>query len=235
MATAHAPEYERVYVWELPIRIYHWVNAGCLVLLACSGYLIGNPMTLAPASEAYEQYWFGTLRFAHFAAGFVLLFNFVIRIYWGFVGNRYARWARFIPHRRKDLRELIETLRVDILQTTPGEHVSIGHNALAALTYLVLFLATLVQIFTGIALYSSMSSWGFTKLFSWVVPLLGGDMAVRQWHHAAMWFFILFAMVHVYMIVYHDFVEGRGTASSIVGGWKFERKGVLERRERRSR
>jgi len=232
MATAHAPEYERVYVWELPIRIYHWVNAGCLVVLACSGYLIGNPMTLADAGEAYEQYWFGTLRFTHFAAGFLLLFNFLIRIYWGFVGNRYARWVRFIPHRRKDFRELIETLKVDILQTTPGEHVSIGHNALAALSYVGLFLATIAQILTGFALYSSMSSWGFTKAFSWVVPLLGGDMAVRQWHHAAMWFFILFAMIHVYLVLYHDFVEGRGTMSSIVGGWKFERKDVLKRQEK---
>ena len=33
----------RVYVWQLPVRVYHWVNALCVVALACTGYLIGHP------------------------------------------------------------------------------------------------------------------------------------------------------------------------------------------------
>ena len=32
------------------------------------------------------------MRFIHFVAAFVFFFNFLVRIYWGFVGNRYARW-----------------------------------------------------------------------------------------------------------------------------------------------
>ena len=36
-----------------------------------------------------------------------------------------------------------------------------------------------------------------------------------------MWFFIVFSMVHVYLVFYHDYVEGRGVISSMVGGWKF--------------
>ena len=59
------------------------------------------------------------------------------------------------------------------------------------------------------------------QLFAWVVPLMGGDFAVCQWHHMMMWFFIIFAMIHVYLVCYHDYVEGRGVASSMVGGWKF--------------
>ena len=27
-------EYRRVYVWELPVRAYHWINAISLTLLA---------------------------------------------------------------------------------------------------------------------------------------------------------------------------------------------------------
>ena len=36
-----------------------------------------------------------------------------------------------------------------------------------------------------------------------------------------MWFFIVFTIVHVYLVFYHDYVEGHGVMSSMVGGWKF--------------
>ena len=36
--------------------------------------------------------------------------------------------------------------------------------------------------------------------------------------------FCTFIIVHVYLAFYHDYIEGRGTISSIVGGWKFDRE-----------
>jgi len=68
----HLPvEYRRVYVWELPVRVYHWINAVALVLLCVTGYLIGSPIRAFYAAEAYQQYWFGVVRFIHFTAAFV--------------------------------------------------------------------------------------------------------------------------------------------------------------------
>ena len=32
------------YVWEVPVRIWHWVMALCLVVLWTTGYLIGSPL-----------------------------------------------------------------------------------------------------------------------------------------------------------------------------------------------
>jgi Ni/Fe-hydrogenase 1 B-type cytochrome subunit len=223
-----SPVFRRIYVWEWPVRLYHWVNALAVVLLILTGYLIGNPPALTYHSEAYQQYWFGTVRFIHFVSAFVFFFNFLVRIYWGFVGNRYARWNNFVPHDRKQFEEIRETLRVDILQQGEGEKISIGHNALAGFTYFLSFIVFLFQAATGFALYASMSTSFLPKLFAWVVPLMGGDFEVRRWHHIGMWFFILFAMVHVYLVFYHDYVEGRGTTSSMVGGWKFEREDRIE-------
>ena len=38
-ADGNAPvEYRRVYVWELPVRVYHWINAVALVALCVTGY-----------------------------------------------------------------------------------------------------------------------------------------------------------------------------------------------------
>jgi Ni/Fe-hydrogenase 1 B-type cytochrome subunit len=213
--------YRRLYVWELPVRLYHWLNALCVVTLCVTGFLIGRPLAIVYSAEAYQQYWFGTVRFIHFVAAFVFFFNFLFRIYWGFAGNRYARWTNFIPFKRAQWHEINKTLEVDILQTAPSEKISVGHNALAGLIYFLSFLAFLFQAITGFALYSSMSQSILPRMFAWIVPVMGGDFAVRQWHHAFMWFFVLFAIVHVYLVFYHDYIEGRGTTSSMVGGWKF--------------
>ena len=210
-----------VYVWELPVRIYHWVNVACVLALVVTGYIIGSPPALQSADEASFSYWFGTVRFVHFLAAFVFFFNFVFRIYWGFVGNRYARWDNFIPSRKRKFREIGEVLKVDILQTEVQPFESLGHNALAGLTYFGLFLAFLFQSVTGFGMYAAMSEAWFPQLFSWIVPLMGGDQAVRQWHHMMMWFFIIFSMIHVYLVFYHDYIEARGVTSSMVGGWKF--------------
>ena len=225
--TAPSPSFQRLYVWEFPVRAYHWINAICVFTLIVTGFVIGNPTTIRYAEEAYQQYWFGTVRFAHFVTAFVFFFNFLVRIYWGFVGNRHSRWTNFIPHKRAQWREVVETLRVDVLQTKAHGELCVGHNALAGFVYFLSFLVFIFQAVTGFALYSSMSSALFPRMFAWIIPLMGGDFAVRQWHHVFMWFFVVFTIVHVYLVFYHDYVEGRGTTSSMVGGWKFERQDVL--------
>jgi len=224
MANASVATYQRVYVWELPVRFYHWVNALCVMVLIVTGYLIGNPQSIFYASEAYQQYWFGAVRFTHFVTTFVFFFTFLARIYWGFVGNAFARWTNFIPYKRVQVEEIGEVLKVDVLQTKLRRDISLGHNSLAGFIYFLSFLAFLFQSATGFALYSSMSKAFLPQMFRWIVPLMGGEFRVRQWHHAMMWFFILFAIVHVYLVFYHDYIEGRGTTSSMVGGWKFLRR-----------
>src|SRR5436853_157226 len=96
-ATLQTAPFRRIYVWELPVRATHWINAIAITVLVVTGYLIGSPLVIWRDVEPSNQYWFGWMRFAHFASGYLLLFSFLFRFYWGFVGNRYARWANFIP------------------------------------------------------------------------------------------------------------------------------------------
>lgn len=210
-----------VYVWQLPVRFYHWLNAACIVVLCTTGFLIGNPPAFASSAEASFSYWFGVTRFIHFVTAFVFFFNFLMRLYWGFAGNRYARWDNFILLKKKQWKEVGEVLKVDILQLDNKPLESVGHNSLASLSYFFTFIAFLIQSLTGFALYSAMSESWFPKLFAWIDPLLGGDLATRQVHHLFMWIFIVFAIIHIYLVFYHDYVERRGVTSSIIGGWKF--------------
>jgi len=210
-----------VYVWEFPVRLFHWVNAICIVVLGVSGYMMGDPVAVSSSAEPSGQYWFGTVRFLHFATAYVWVAIAILRIYWGFVGNEYVRFKHFLPFKKRQWKEIGEVLRCDVLQIWRGVTFSTGHNPLAGLTYTIAFLAFLFQVATGFGLYAAMSSSWFADLFTWVVPLMGGDHAVRLWHHMTMWFFALFLVVHVYLSAYHDYVEATGTVSSMLGGWKF--------------
>lgn len=224
---ALSPYYRRVYVWEMPVRLYHWINALSILLLGVTGFLIGRPLSLAYMPEASQQYWFGAVRFTHFLAGYVFLLNFLVRIYWGFAGNKYAAWNQFIPTKRKQFREMLDVLRVDVMQTQLRGTISIGHNMLAGTIYFLSFWVFLFQAVSGFGLYAATSHALPARLSAWIVPFLGGDMSTRQWHHAGLWFYVVFSLIHVYLVFYHDYVEGRGTTSSMVGGWKFERDDQL--------
>jgi Ni/Fe-hydrogenase 1 B-type cytochrome subunit len=221
MATKHI--FRRVYLWEWPVRIYHWTTAAAVAVLAATGLLIGAPLAFLTTGEAYEHRWFGTARFLHFAAAYVFFFAFVLRVYWLFVGNRYARWSAFVPlgRLRQYAADVWSVVRTDVLQLQKPPLDFIGHNPVAATTYLVIFVLTAFQIATGFALYAPMSGSWLPSLFAWIVPLMGGDANVRVWHHAATWAFLLFAAVHVYLVLFHDVVESRGELSSMIGGSRF--------------
>jgi Ni/Fe-hydrogenase 1 B-type cytochrome subunit len=220
-----ARSFKRVYVWELPVRIFHWINALSIVILATTGFIIANPPAIMSSAEASTSYWFGTVRFIHFATAYVFFFNMILRVYWSFVGNKFSSWRAFWPFSKKMWRNFLHVIKVDVFLANEKKpdikDISIGHNSVAAFSYVVLFLLALVQVFTGFGLYSSTAGWWLPKLFSWVVPFMGGDFIVRTIHHAATWLFILFTLIHVYLVFYHDWLEGRGEVSSMFGGYKF--------------
>jgi Ni/Fe-hydrogenase 1 B-type cytochrome subunit len=218
----------RVFVWELPVRIYHWLNAVAIVALIITGFYIGSPLALQSGKEANSQFTMGWMKTIHFIAAYIFFFNFLFRIYWGFVGNKYADWKNFIPTNKKFWLEIWQVFKIDILMLKGKEHLSVGHNALAGFIYFFTFILFLVQCLTGFGLYAAMSDFWFAELWAWVPNLFGGEILLRQIHHWAMWAFILFTVIHVYLVFYHDYVEGRGEISSMGGGWKFIEEEVFE-------
>ena len=221
----------RVFVFSLVTRLFHWINAAAILVLAVTGYIIGDPPAILTSHEASEGYWFGSVRYIHFVAGYIFLFNFIVRIYWLFKGNRFETWRNFIPTSKAFFTEMWDVIRIDVLLIKDKHLVSLGHNSLAGLSYFFLFLLMIAQIITGFGLYAGMSDSWIAGLFTWVVPLFGSDASVRVWHHMIMWGFIVFTMIHVYLVFYHDYVEGRGEVSSMFGGWKFVERDCIDEKE----
>jgi len=81
--------YETKYVWELPVRLTHWIIAASIFILFATGLYIASPVA-GPRGEPYNNFFMGRVRETHFIAAYVFLFAMLVRLYWFFVGNRYA-------------------------------------------------------------------------------------------------------------------------------------------------
>lgn len=210
-----------VYVWQLPVRIFHWVNAVVIVGLCITGFIIGDPPAIQHATPPSDNYWFGIVRFVHFVCAFIFILNFLVRIYWMFAGNHFCRWFNYIPMTKKQWRGIRDTLKVDVLLITKKPIYDIGHNPLAAATYGLLFIVMFLQTITGMMMYAPASNAFWAPFFTKMLIFFDGFFPVRNLHHWLMWAFVLFAIAHIYLVFYHDYIEKNGIASSIIGGWKF--------------
>jgi Ni/Fe-hydrogenase 1 B-type cytochrome subunit len=217
-------DYQRVYVWEQPVRWFHWINAAAILILGVSGYLIAHPPAFLFSHEAAHGYWFGVVRFTHFLTAYIFGANLLFRLYWSVAGNKFANWRNFLPLTAAQFRQVWAVLKVDIFQSSNKPVHTLGHNAVAYFTYAGTFLLSGFQIVSGFGLYAPTSESWFPQLFTWVVPLFGSEQNLRLFHYAVTWAFALFTLIHVYLVFYHDYVEGHGVMSSMIGGWKFMEK-----------
>ena len=209
-----------VYVYEAPVRLWHWVNALCIVLLCITGYLIASPLPTL-SGEASAHYQMGIIRFIHFSAAYIFAIGFVGRILWAFVGNKYSRELFTFPFWRASFWRglIVEVKWYAFLKPRPLKFV--GHNPLAQLfMFWVMVVGGVFMICTGFALYSEgegLGSWQ-DKLFGWIIPLLGGSMNVHTFHHIGMWVFILFVIIHVYSVIREDIMSRQSMISAMTNG-----------------
>jgi len=205
----------RIYVWQIPVRVTHWVTFSAIVVLTVTGAYIADPFFFS-----YNVDTMRLMRFVHMVAAFTFVASGILRTYWLFAGNQFSRWQAFIPTNRRHLREFRSQtgfylfLRKDL----PG---ILGHNALAGGTYMVVFFLLLVQTLTGFGLYALDGTQPWATLFGWVPTIMFGEQGMRLIHHLIMWAVIAFAIHHVYSAILVDHWERNGTVSSIFAGSKF--------------
>jgi Ni/Fe-hydrogenase 1 B-type cytochrome subunit len=208
-----------VSVWDLPVRITHWVNVVCIVVLSLTGYYIGSPFitTQGPASDHFLM---GAVRFTHIVTAFIFTTSVLFRVYWAFASHdKYARWRQFLPINRGRQRALRRMIGYYTF-FKPSPPAEVGHNPLAGVTYMGLYVLFVLQIVTGFALWSEPFHGGFwVATFGWMITLFGAPF-VRVVHDIIMWLIIAFTIHHVYSAVLIDIEERSGLVSSIITGSK---------------
>jgi cytochrome b len=134
-----------IRVWDLPIRLFHWLLVLCITGSFISVNLGGNAMQ-----------W-------HAYFGYSVLTLLIFRITWGFMGSTHARFSSFFPNREKTLNYL------------QGKAPSVlGHNPLGALSVFALLLVLSVQVFTGLFVDDEIAFQGPLAKYvpNWVVSIL---------------------------------------------------------------
>lgn len=214
------------YVYEAPVRLWHWVNAACIVVLAVTGYLIGSPLPTQPG-EASDHFVMGYIRFAHFAAAYLFAIGIIGRAYWALVGNQHARELFWVPVLNGAYwRDFGAWLRY-YLFIGPVPAPMFGHNPLSRFAMFFIFmLGSLFMLLTGFALYgegSQMGSWQ-ERMFGWVLPLLGQSQNVHTLHHLGMWLILLFVALHVYAAVREEIGGRLSLVGAMISGYKTYKK-----------
>lgn len=222
-AERNARMVKAVYVYEAPLRLWHWVNALAIVVLAITGYFIGKPLP-SMSGEASDHYLMGYIRFIHFSAAYIFAIGFLGRIYWAFVGNHHARQIFILPIFNLNWwKEVVHEIKWYLfLVKEPKKYV--GHNPLAQLAMFFFFtIGAVYMILTGFALYGEglgRGSWA-DLMFGWVIDVLGGNsMQVHSWHRMGMWVTLIFVIVHVYAAIREDIMSRQSLISTMVSGWR---------------
>lgn len=116
-----------IYVWDPFVRVFHW----SLVLLFITSYLSGE-----------EEHWI------HVYSGYGILFLVALRIVWGFIGSKYARFADFIYAPGK----VIDYLKALMSGNKPARYM--GHNPAGGMVVLATLLTLSLIGFSGLKLYA---------------------------------------------------------------------------------
>ena len=209
-----------VYVWEAPVRVWHWLMAVAMFAMIITGYLIGRPL-VSNLGDTWITYDFGYVRMVHFAAGLFFTALFIYRLFGGAGGTRYGRMFFFPPLLSMKWWKGVFAQVAYYLFMRKSAPEYAGHNPLAQLAMFAMFvLGSFVIIITGLALYAQSWGWDTSWMawFGWVFVLFGDAQAVRPVHHVMMYVFILFSIAHIYMSFREDVMGGATTLSSMSTG-----------------
>jgi Ni/Fe-hydrogenase 1 B-type cytochrome subunit len=218
---AARPPRRTIYVFELPVRIVHWTIVLALIVLSFTGYYLYHPFLSSSGMPGHPGFTLGEMRFIHEVTGFVFIAAVLFRIYWGFAGNRYVQWRALLPITKAQRRGVIEALRFYFFLSRRPPRVN-GHNSLAGLAYVVLYLMFIVTILTGLGLYAwVIRTPPWTTLFGWTWNVMQVP-DLRLLHFFLMFVYGAFAVHHVYSAVLYDHEERAGEMSSIIIGTKVD-------------
>jgi len=113
---------QKVRIWDLPTRLFHWALAASVIGLIVTGYV-------------------GVMQW-HFRLGYGVLALLLFRLLWGFVGGRWSRFASFVYSPASLLRHL--------RGRGAPEHDA-GHSPLGALSVFGLLALLALQVLTGLS------------------------------------------------------------------------------------
>ncbi len=189
---------EKVRVWDLPTRLFHWLLAAAVIGSVVSAKIGGNAMV-----------W-------HFRFGYLVLLLLSFRILWGLVGGRWSRFASFIYAPATLLRYLRG-------QPRPGERLDVGHSPVGALSVFALLAFLALQLATGLVADDEIANIGPLNKFVSTDTAL----EATGWHKVyGQYILIALVVLHVLAIVYYAVAKKTNLVRPMLAGDKLLPQGT---------
>jgi len=166
-------------VWDVLIRLAHWSLMLAVTLAWLSAEVFG---------------WFAM----HEPAGYAAITIVVVRVLWGFVGSRYARFKQFMQRPSATWRYAWTVLRGHAPRY-------VGHNPLGGWMIMVLLSSIALTCVTG---------WLFTTDMFW------GDPLVHLLHNVFAWTVLVLITLHVVGVAHASRAHHENLVSAMITGRK---------------
>jgi cytochrome b len=180
-----------IKVWDMPVRLFHWLLVLLFAFMFLSGKLKGDWME-----------W-------HMRSGYAILALVLFRILWGFAGSTYARFSNFLASPSACF-----AFARKLLARAPAH--SAGHNPLGGWMVLVLLLALLFQVGTGLFANDDILIEGP------LAPLVAKSVSdqLTSWHYWNVNLLLALVAAHVIAVLYHAFFMKENLIGAMFTGVK---------------
>jgi len=180
-----------VKVWDPFVRIFHWT----LVLSFIIAYI---------TEEDFLD--------IHSFAGYTILVLLSLRIIWGIIGTRHARFSDFVYSPKT-----IKTFVKDTLLLRAKRYL--GHNPAGGVMIILMIISLLITTLTGLAIYGIEEQAG--PLASWYIQgdSLWGDV-FEETHEFFANFTLFLIFIHVAGVIVESFIHKENLVKSMIDGKK---------------
>lgn len=168
-----------VLIWDLPTRLFHWALSIGFLAAAIISLGLGDDSPLFPY---------------HAIIGLAIASMVVLRVLWGFVGTRYARFRSFAFGPDEVTRYMKSAI-------AGGGKRYVGHNPGSAIAIFALLSLVLAMGVTGVMIGQ-------------------GNESIKETHETLAWVTVGFVILHVLGVALHSVRHRENITASMIHGKK---------------
>jgi Ni/Fe-hydrogenase 1 B-type cytochrome subunit len=224
----------KTFVWSGRIRLFHWLNVGCVFLLMVIGLALYFDDALGLSKDGKIL-----LKTVHALIGYVFAFNLLFRILLGFIGNGFERWSQTLP--------FTKAFKQESQQFSQNKStVFKGHSPLGKLMVAGLFTLLSIQMISGLLLASTDIYYPpFGQYFAKSIAIDKNNIAAIQpyskenvdpqayqamralrkpfitAHEYAFYLLLLLIPLHILAVIFAEKKEKSSLVSAMIHGYKY--------------
>jgi len=181
----------QIRVWDPLVRFFHWSLVAAFII----------------AFVTEEKFLT-----VHSWAGYLILILISIRIIWGFIGTRYARFSDFVYSPENIIQFLKDTLHLRAKRY-------LGHNPAGGAMIILLMVSLLITTSSGILLLGAEEHAG--PLAHWFTQAGGfWSDVLEELHEFFANFTLLLVVIHVIGVILESLIHKENLVSAMLSGFK---------------